>query len=132
MATLWLLLSEGSITMAMVTIIPSVAKSILLVVETHLVSHAFPLVVKTVGLIRIDTTVQVMTLGGATSSTNALSNHFSALAVHHTLVSHLLVPVASVFIHLLAFSDTVTVTKPTLRRRRVRLLYGPSMTIILH
>ena len=120
--TVVLLLATEATSLSMTAVIASEAESVLLVVEAHAVGHALPLVVEGTSLVGLNATVQVVALRWATSSANALMHNFSALSIHHAFMSHLLVPISRVFVHLVALGDTISVAKRSLRLRLISLL----------
>ena len=71
-----------------------------------------------------------MTLSGSSLATEPLSDNFAPLTVQRALMSHLLVLIACVFIHLVALSECVSTAEGALCRVLVFFLVRISVTIV--
>ena len=102
-----------------------------MVIESQMTCHLFPLLVKPLSFIFANIFEQIVTSFRATGSSYSLSYHFSSLIVNHTLLSHFLMAITGILVHLLSFCYSITVTKSTSSICMVCFLYRPSIGSLL-
>ena len=115
MVLVWILVRASSTkAICFVCIISSICEPIVLVIESHLVSHALPLVIKDTSVLRPHILVLVSALLGSTVAADSLSDNFAALVIQHPLMGHFLVSRPLILVHLVAFDDTIAITESAL------------------